>query len=79
MIEACFLKISICQNYGRLSINSREQILERLSCEPEVLNRKNKTRAQCKLMLHRSMGRYVQQPKSGKLKIEKAKVARDFP
>ena len=56
---------------------NREQILERLSCELEVLNRKNKTKAQCKLILHRSMGRYVKELKSGKLKIDKAKVAQD--
>ena len=55
---------------------NREQILERLSCELEVLNRKNKTKAQCKLMLHRSMGRYVKELKSGKLKIDTAKVKR---
>jgi hypothetical protein len=36
---------------------NREQILERLSCELEVLNQKKKTKAQCKVMLHRSMGR----------------------
>ena len=56
---------------------NREQILDRLSCELEVLNRKNKTKAQCKVMLHRSMGRYVKELKSGKLKIDKAKVAQD--
>jgi transposase len=56
---------------------NRQQILERLSCELEVLNRKNKTKAQCKLMLHRSMGRYVKELKSGKLKIDKAKVKQD--
>jgi transposase len=56
---------------------NREQILERLSCELEVLNGKNKTKAQCKLLLHRSMGRYVKELKSGKLKIDKAKVAQD--
>jgi hypothetical protein len=47
---------------------NREQILDRLSCELEVLNRKNKTKALCKLILHRSMGRYVKELKSGKLK-----------
>jgi transposase len=56
---------------------NREQILERLSCELEVLNQKKKTKAQCKVMLHRSMGRYVKELKSGKLKINKAKVAQD--
>jgi transposase len=56
---------------------NREQILERLSCELQVLNRKNKTKAQCKLMLHRSMGRYVKELKSGKLKIDAGKVKQD--
>lgn len=56
---------------------NREQLIERLSCELEVLNEKNKTRAQCKLLLHRSMGRYVKELKSGKLRIDKAKVKQD--
>jgi transposase len=56
---------------------NREQILERLSCELDTLNRKNKTKAQCRLMLHRSMGRYVKELKSGKLKIDAAKVKQD--
>jgi transposase len=56
---------------------NREQILERLSCELEVLNQKKKTKAQCKVMLHRSMGRNVKELNSGKLKIDKAKVAQD--
>jgi hypothetical protein len=56
---------------------NREQILQRLSCELEVLNRKHKTKAQCKLLLHRSMGRYVKELKSGKLKVDKAKVRQD--
>jgi len=55
----------------------REQILERLSCELEMLNRNRKTKAQCQLLLHRSMGRYVKELKSGKLKIDKAKVRQD--
>ena len=56
---------------------NREQILERLSCELQVLNRKNKTKAQGKLVLHRSMGRYVKELKTGKLKIDQAKVKQD--
>jgi hypothetical protein len=56
---------------------NREQILERLSCELEVLNQKKKTKAQCRLVVHRSMGRYVKELKSGKLKIDKAKVKHD--
>lgn len=52
----------------------REQTLERLECELNVLNRKGKTKSQCKVLLHQSMGRYVKELKSGKLKIDKAKV-----
>ena len=55
----------------------REQILERLSCELEVLNKKRTTKTQCKLMMHRSMGRYVKELKSGQLRIDKAKVTQD--
>jgi transposase len=56
---------------------NREQILDRLNCELGQLNKKRKTKAQCNLLLHRSMGRYVKELKSGKLKIDKAKVQRD--
>ncbi len=56
---------------------NREQILDRLSCELQVLNKKKTSRAQCNIMLHRSMGRYVKELKSGKLKIDKAKVKQD--
>jgi transposase len=57
---------------------NREQILERLNCELEALNRKpQKTKTQCKLVLHRSMGRYVKELKSGKFKIDKSKVKQD--
>ena len=56
---------------------NREKILERLNCELEVLNRSHKTKSQCKVMLHRSMGRYVKELKSGKLRIDKAKVKQE--
>ncbi|MGV7224765.1 MAG: IS1634 family transposase [Nitrospinales bacterium] len=56
---------------------NRAQILDRLGCELEALNKNGKTKAQCNLLLHRSMGRYVKELKSGKLKIDKAKVQRD--
>lgn len=62
---------------AKLDRSNREQILERLNCELEVLNKKHKTKAQCNLLLHRSMGRYVKELKSGKLKIDKAKVRQD--
>jgi transposase len=56
---------------------NREQILERLSCELQVLNKNSKKKAQCNLLLHRSMGRYVKELKSGTLQIDKAKVKQD--
>jgi transposase len=56
---------------------NREKILERLSCELEALNRNHKSKAQCKVILHRSMGRYVKELKSGKLKINKAKIKQE--
>ena len=55
----------------------REQILERLSCELDALNGKHKTKGQCKVMLHPTMGRYVKELKSGNLKIDKAKVKQE--
>jgi len=62
---------------AKLDLINRQQILQRLGCELEALNKKNKTKAQCNLILHRSMGRYVNELKSGKLKIDKAKVQQE--
>jgi transposase len=62
---------------AKMNRMDRENILERLGCELEVLNRKKKTKAQCRVMLHPSMGRYVKELKSGKLKIDKAKVKQE--
>lgn len=59
---------------AKLDRINREQILDRLDCELGTLNKNRKTKAQCNLLLHRSMGRYVKELKSGKLKIDKAKV-----
>jgi transposase len=56
---------------------NREKILERLSCELEAVNKSRKTKTQCNLLLHRSMGRYVKELKSGKLRINKDKVKQD--
>ncbi len=56
---------------------NRERILERLSCELEAVNKSRKTKTQCNLLLHRSMGRYVKELKSGKLRINKDKVKQD--
>ena len=62
---------------AKVDLIKRQQILERLGCELEALNKKGKTKAQCNLLLHRSMGRYVKELKSGKLKIDKAKIQKD--
>lgn len=56
---------------------NREQILDRLRCELDALNKKKRTKAQCSLLLHRSMGRYVKELKSGKLKIDQVRVQQD--
>jgi transposase len=55
----------------------RQKVLDRLNCELEILNKKRKTKAQCNVLLHQSMGRYVKELKSGKLKINTAKVKDD--
>jgi hypothetical protein len=56
---------------------TREQNLDRLSCELEVINTKKRKKPQCRLLLHPSMGRYVKELKSGKLKIDIAKVKQE--
>jgi len=56
---------------------NREQVLERLSCELDAANKSGKTKNQCNILLHRSMGRYVKELKSGKLRIDKTKVKQD--
>ncbi len=56
---------------------NREQIIERLSCEIDAVNNSGRTKNQCNLLLHRSMGRYVKELKSGKLRIDKAKIKQD--
>jgi hypothetical protein len=55
----------------------RQKILERLSCELEALSKNSKNKAQCNLLLHRSMGRYVKELKSGSLRINKARIKQD--
>jgi transposase len=55
----------------------REQLLERLQCELEQLNARRSTKAKCEVLLHPSMKRYVKELKSGKLKIDKAKVKQE--
>jgi len=56
---------------------TREQNLGRLRCELEVINSKKRKKPQCRLLLHPSMGRYVKELKSGKLKIDIAKVKQE--
>lgn len=55
---------------------TREQNLERLRCELGVMDPKKK-KPQCRLLLHPSMGRYVKELKSGKLKIDLAKLKQE--
>jgi transposase len=59
---------------------TRENILQRIDCELQSLNkfsRKKKNKAQCNILTHQSMGRYVKELKSGKLKVDKAKVRQE--
>jgi len=58
---------------------NREKTLDRLRCELEVLNnaKRKSSKAQCNVLVNKSMGRYVKELKSGKLKIDHAKVKRE--
>lgn len=69
--------IAYNQQQARHDRMVREQLLERLQCELEHLNKlkpKNRTKAKCDLLLHASMKRYVKELKSGKLRMDKGKV-----
>jgi transposase len=59
---------------------NREKTLDRLRCELDALNnskRRKTSKAQCNVLLNKSMGRYVKELKSGKLKIDVAKVKQE--
>ena len=59
---------------------NREKILQRLRCELDALNKakgKKSAKTQCRVLLNKSMGRYVKELKSGKLKIDHAKVRQE--
>jgi hypothetical protein len=56
---------------------TREQNLERLRCELETLNGKRRKKPECRLLLHPSLSRYVKELKSGKFKIDLAKVKQE--
>ena len=59
---------------------NREKTLDRLGCELDALNkpkRRKSSKAQCNVLLNKSMGRYVKELKSGKLKIDNAKVRQE--
>lgn len=56
---------------------TREQNLERLRCELEASNSPKRKKSQCRLRLQPSMGRYVKELKSGKLKIDIVKVKQE--
>lgn len=56
---------------------SREKILTRLQTEIDALNARCKRshgKAVCELKSHRSMGRFIKELKSGRLRIDRAKV-----
>ena len=55
----------------------RQKNLDRIDAELEALNKKSGKsflKAKYELLAHRSMGRYLKELKSGKLKVDKAKV-----
>jgi transposase len=59
---------------------NREKTLDRLRCEIDALNnpkRRKSSKAQCNILLNKSMGRYVKELKSGKLKIDTAKIKQE--
>lgn len=56
---------------------TREKNLERLRCALEALNGKKRKKPECRLLLHPSRGRYVKELKSGKFKIDLAKVKQE--
>ena len=59
---------------------NREKTLDRLRCELDALNKAKRTKsskAQCNVLLNKSMGRYVKELKSGKLKIDNAQVKQE--
>jgi transposase len=59
---------------------NREKTLDRLRCELDALNnpkRRKSSKAQCNVLLNKSMGRYVKELKSGKLKIDTAKIKQE--
>ena len=59
---------------------NREKTLDRLRCELDILNnpkRRRTSKAQCNVLLNKSMGRYVKELKSGKLKIDTAKIKQE--
>ncbi|ACL01977.1 transposase IS4 family protein [Desulfatibacillum aliphaticivorans] len=59
---------------------TRERLIRRAEQEIEAigdLTGKKHTKAACALLSHRSMGKYVRELKSGKLKINKAKITEE--
>lgn len=64
---------------ARLDAATRERTLRRLESELAGLQRSNHggdehTKAVCRLIAHRTLGRYLKQSKRGKLSIDRAKV-----
>jgi len=62
---------------AELDSSNRERLLERLESELELLNKSGSSKKQCRVKLHPTMGRYVKELKSGKLRIDRSKVRQD--
>lgn len=59
---------------------TREKILQRIDSELAAIKKlaaHKQHKAKCRLLTHQSMGRYVKELKSGKLKIDQAKVKQE--
>lgn len=59
---------------------NRAQILGRLRCELDALNKatcRKSTKSRCSVLLNKSMGRYVKELKNGKLTLDQAKIKQE--
>jgi transposase len=56
---------------------NRERLLERLSTKLDEINNSDSSKKQCQVKIHPTMGRYVKELKSGKLRIDRSKVRQD--
>jgi transposase len=62
---------------AKLDRINRERLLERLASELKLLNNTGSSKKRCRVKLHPTMGRYVKELKSGKLRIDRSRVRQD--